>query len=96
VSTTLAEALLAELDDAALDLLAERLAPRLAERLRPSSEADGWLNVEQSAAYLGCSPGRIYALRSAERIPYERDGSRLLFRRSALDAWIARGGGIRP
>ena len=28
-------------------------------------------------------------LASARRVPHERDGSRLLFRRSDLDSWVA-------
>jgi excisionase family DNA binding protein len=42
-----------------------------------------------------CPKSRIYDLVSARRIPHERDGSRLLFRRSALDGWVTSGGGRR-
>jgi excisionase family DNA binding protein len=84
--------LIAGLDDDALDALAERLAPRLAV----SAPADGWLAVGEAAAYLRCPTSRIYSLVSAGRIPFEKDGSRTLFRRSALDAWVRAGGGRRP
>jgi excisionase family DNA binding protein len=87
-------ALLDELTDADLDLLAERLAPRLAA-MQPAP-ADGWLTVPEAADYLRCPTSRIYALTSAGRIPYVKDGSRTLFRRSELDVWLRDGGGKRP
>jgi excisionase family DNA binding protein len=48
------------------------------------------------AEHLSCGRSRVYALVSAGRIPYRKDGSRLLFRRSELDGWLAGGGGVRP
>jgi excisionase family DNA binding protein len=89
--TDLARALLAELDDAALDELAARLAPRLG-----AHTVDGWLSLAEAAEYLRCPRSRLYSLVSARRVPHERDGTRLLFRRSALDAWVRDGGGRRP
>lgn len=84
-------ALLAELSDADLDLLAERLAPRLAVPV-----ADQWLTVTEAAEYLRCPKSRLYSLVSARRVPFSKDGSRTLFRRSELDAWVRNGGGRRP
>lgn len=90
---SLASALLADLSDADLDLLAERLAPRLAAR--PSD--DGWMRgAERIAAYIDSPPSRVYALSSAGRIPVEHDGSGLIARRSELDGWLRDGGGKRP
>ena len=80
------------------DDLVEALAERVADLLS-AREPDGpepWIAVAAAAEHLACAPARIYALASARRIPHERDGSRLLFRRSDLDAWLAQGGGIRP
>jgi excisionase family DNA binding protein len=79
-----------------VERIAERAAELLAERLEPVEH--GWMNVEEAANYIGCRPSRIYALTSFKpaRIPFERDGSRLLFKRSALDAWVRAGGGKRP
>ncbi|HTA32998.1 MAG TPA: helix-turn-helix domain-containing protein [Solirubrobacteraceae bacterium] len=91
--SNLAEALLEALDDAALDLLAKRLAPRLA---RSSEPADAWLTVVEAADYLRAPKSRVYSLVSAKRIPHVKDGSRTLFRRSELDAWLQAGGGKRP
>jgi excisionase family DNA binding protein len=86
-------ALIDGLDEAALRALAEKLQPYLPE---PAREANTWLSVPEAAAYLRCPTSRIYALKSADRIPFHLDGSRLLFRRSELDAWIRQGGGTRP
>jgi excisionase family DNA binding protein len=94
--STLAAALLDSLDDAALDALAERLAPRLTHRLSPASTPTAWLTVPTAAEYLSCPHSRLYALVSAKRIPYYKDGSRTLFRREELDDWVRNGGARRP
>ncbi|MHB8492764.1 MAG: MerR family transcriptional regulator [Solirubrobacteraceae bacterium] len=88
----LADALLRQLDDEALDALAERLAPRL----RPPPEDRWFRGAESIACYLDCPISRVYALVAARRIPVERDGSSLIARRSELDAWLRSGGGKRP
>ncbi len=93
--SALAVALLEALDDDALDLLAERLAPRLAACCSPP--ADGWLRgADRIAAYVDAPRSRVYALTSAGRIPVQRDGSALIARKSELDAWVRNGGGKRP
>ena len=55
-----------------------------------------WIGVVEAAAHLACGKSRVYALVSAGRIPHRKDGSRVLFRRSELDAWLDGGGGVRP
>jgi excisionase family DNA binding protein len=76
-----------------IETVAERVATRLGEHLGP--EPEPWVGVERAADHLACPKSRIYDLVSARRIPHQRDGSRLLFRRSDLDAWVTRGGGKR-
>lgn len=93
---TLADALLAELDDETLSTLADRLAPLLAMRITPVRQSASWIDVQQAAAHLACPRSRIYALVSTRRIPHHKDGSRLLFRHEELDAWVRAGGGRRP
>lgn len=92
MSTTFVQVLLDALDGDALDTLAERLAPRLGQ----PAQTDGWLTVGEAAEYLRCPKSRVYSLVSARRIPFVKDGSRTLFRRSELDAWLRAGGGKRP
>jgi excisionase family DNA binding protein len=67
--------------------------PEALARLRELLDGDGveaWVGVEGAAAHLGCKPQRIYNLVHARAIPYRKDGSRLLFRLSDLDAWLER------
>lgn len=60
----------------------------------PDSAPEPWVGVSEVARHLSCSPRRIYDLTSRKddrRIPYRKDGSRLLFRLSAVDRWIDTG-----
>jgi hypothetical protein len=80
-----------------IEAVAERAAAILAER-SGSNAGDGWLRgADKIAAYLDCPRSRVYALASCTppRIPIERDGSSLIARRSELDEWVRRGGGVR-
>jgi len=78
-----------------VEQIAARAAEIVAERTG-AGDADTWLTVAEAAEYLRCSTGRIYQLVSARRIPYSKDGSRTLFRRSELDTWIEQGGARCP
>jgi excisionase family DNA binding protein len=78
-----------ELVDAVVDRVLEATAAR-------EPVEDRWLDVAGAAEHLSCPPSRIYSLTSAGRIPHEKDGSRLLFRVSELDAWVRSGGARRP
>jgi excisionase family DNA binding protein len=76
-----------------IEALAQRTAEIVTERL--GQQPEPWIGVDQAAEHLACPKSRIYALVSARRIPHEKDGSRLLFRRSDLDEWLQQGGGTR-
>jgi excisionase family DNA binding protein len=82
------------------DELVERIAQRAAELLTEQSSEpveDTWLRgADKIAAYIDCPRSRVYALASAKRIPIYRDGSALIAKRSELDTWLQRGGGLRP
>jgi excisionase family DNA binding protein len=73
------------LDDDALDRIAEALAARLGNGNGP----EPWVGVDRAAEHLSCKRQRIYDLVSRGEIPHRKDGSRLLFRLSDLDAWLA-------
>ena len=80
--------------DRVVAALLEELAgdPAALERLRELVDAGGpepWIDVQAAADHIACKRQRIYDLVHADRIPHHRDGSRLLFRRSELDAWLA-------
>ncbi len=72
---------------AALDALADLLAERVARRLAEQDTAPGpYLSVAEAAAYLRRPKSRIYELVSDGRLRAHRDGRTLLFRRADLDA----------
>ena len=70
--------------------LVDAIACRVAELLADQSQPAGYLDVAEAAEYLRCPKSRIYELASAKRLAHERDGRRLLFRRSDLDAVLER------
>jgi excisionase family DNA binding protein len=83
-----------ELDDAALDQLADKLAARLADRL--GANGSPWLGAQDAADYLGCSLSRVRKLTMTGELPVHRDGSRTLYRRDDLDGFILAGGAVSP
>jgi excisionase family DNA binding protein len=86
--SALLSALIAELDDETLAILADRLAPLIASRLNDRDEGSRWLNAEDAARYLACSRGRLYDLVQLRKLEPRRDGRRLLFRRADLDKYL--------
>ena len=82
-----------EIPDALIDSIADEAARRVEARQARSPEP--WVNADRAAEHLACSRQRIYDLvyaRSISGIPFRKDGPRLLFRLSDLDAWLADGG----
>jgi excisionase family DNA binding protein len=91
----IALALIAALDDKALDLLAERLESRLATRMGAGcSTTDRWLSTREAAQHLGMHPDTLRRLAATRVIPSEQDrpGCALHFRLSALERWRESGG----
>ncbi len=84
-----------QLPDELLEQIAQRAAAILADR-QPAEKAEGFMDVAGAAAFLACPVSRIYSLTSAGRLPVHRDGSRLLFDRGELRAYVAAGGARRP
>jgi hypothetical protein len=83
-----------------LELTVEQLdtiAARAADLVAGRETADGWLRgADKIAAYIDAPESRVYALSSSRRIPVHRDGSALVAKRSELDTWLCKGGGVRP
>jgi hypothetical protein len=87
----LAHALVASLDDAALDTLAALLAPRLAA-VQTEQPAAGYMTPKAAATYAGLSIKRIYDLTSSGAlVPDGRDGRTPLFTRQTVDAYVRQG-----
>lgn len=91
----LGRALLESFDDEDLELIAQRLGPRLLE-LAPRIEArdeDRWLSTREAAEYLGLTTNALHKLTAARAVPFEQDarGGKCWFLRSELDAWRRNG-----
>lgn len=77
-----------ELPPEAVEAIAARVAVLLDDRTPAAPE---WLTVPEAAEYLRCRPKRVYDLCSQRRVPYSKDGSRTLLRRSDLDRYLEEG-----
>jgi excisionase family DNA binding protein len=77
-----------QVPDAFVQAIAERVAELLTDSHVGGSSPEPWIGVEQAAEHLACPPSRIYDLVSQRRLTPRRDGRRLLFKRSHLDAAI--------
>lgn len=67
---------------------------RLRELMAANNGPEAWVGVQRVAEHLGCKPQRIYDLVHQRAIPHHKDGSRLLFRLSELDAWLEQQQGL--
>jgi excisionase family DNA binding protein len=88
--SALAAALIAELDDDALERLTDLLTPRVAARIAGMTPTqDGWLDSTRAAEYLGISRASLHKKTAAREIAFEQDGPgcKCWFRRQDLDAW---------
>lgn len=94
---TATAALLLPITEDFVAAVTEVVAQRLQERLPLAQPSSPWLSGAAKAAdYIDSGVGRVYDLVSVGQIPVHRDGSRLLFHRDELDAWVRTGGGKRP
>jgi excisionase family DNA binding protein len=75
------------LDESAICELAERVAERLEARDQAAAGSP-WLDVGEAAEYLRCSRQRVYDLTSTGRLRVAKDGTRSLFHRQWLDAYL--------
>jgi excisionase family DNA binding protein len=85
-----------ELTPDQLGALAQLVAERLSGVAPAPPEPDGFIDVAGAAEFLACPTSRVYSLVSARRIPFHKDGSRLLFDRAELRAYVHNGGARRP
>jgi excisionase family DNA binding protein len=68
----------------------EAVARRAAEIVaaEQSSAVSPWLSTEQAAEYIAAKPARVHDLVALGKLTPRRDGRRLLFKRSDLDAYV--------
>lgn len=61
-----------------------------------AADASPWMNAKGAADYLACSVSRIRTLTMTGDLPVHRDGSRPLYHRDELDAYVRNGGALCP
>lgn len=54
----------------------------------PVDTGPDWLTVPEAAEHLRCKPQRIYDLAHQRRLPYVKDGSRVLISRADVDHYL--------
>jgi excisionase family DNA binding protein len=75
-----------ELPDELVAAIAEAAAALVLERTEQL--ASPWLSMSEAADYTGIPKQSLYKLTAAKAIPHCKPGSRILFSRANLDAWI--------
>lgn len=77
-----------DLPDAVLDEIARRAAELVTANGSHAGEVKPWLDTKAAANYIAATPGRIHDLVQLGKLTPCRDGRRLLFKRSDLDAYL--------
>ncbi|WDF79535.1 helix-turn-helix domain-containing protein [Mucilaginibacter sp. KACC 22773] len=54
---------------------------------------EGYIGIKEAADLLKIVPGTLYNLVSQNKIPFYKNGKRVLFKKSELDAWLLQGNG---
>lgn len=74
--------------------LAELVAAEVERALavRRTDAASPWLSAQEAADYMKCPLSRIRRLTMQRALPVHRDGTRVLYLRDELDAFIHGGG----
>lgn len=78
-----------DVPEALVEVIAERAAAIVLERLGSTPAGREFLDVDEAAEFLRCKPQRIYDLRSSGRLSRYADGSRALIARSELVALVS-------
>ena len=72
----------------AIEVVARRAAEIVLADIAPIGGGRWLTGAKAAAAYLGCSPKRVY--NRLPEIPHEKEGGRLVFHTGALDEWLRR------
>jgi len=73
--------------------LNEKVDKLLSLQEQPEEEPDRFLNLNQLIDYLPEKPARqtVYGWVNYRKIPYHKEGKKLLFRKSEIDQWLRNG-----
>lgn len=74
------------------EALVDEIARRVTERSSNNCASEPWITLPEAAEHMACPESRIYKLVRQKVLPHEKEGGRLLFRRSQLDSYICAGG----
>lgn len=83
-----------EYDIQDIDKLADSLAPKVAEILKPllkstrGKDGDTIFTVETLSDYIHVPTKKIYSMTHLKEIPYFKVGNGLRFRKSEIDSWL--------
>lgn len=71
----------------------EALEKALSEKNEPAAPADKWLNLDELIDYHPDHPAKstVYNQVSRGEIPYHKNGKKLRFLQSEIDAWLSGG-----
>jgi excisionase family DNA binding protein len=72
-----------------VEVIAERAAEIVLERLSASSPTSPYCSVAEAAERIRAKPQRVYDLLSARRLTRFKDGRRTLVSRAEIDAYLA-------
>lgn len=87
---------LLELPDDAMEDFARLVAQHLPAASPPPPAAPSVLLPEDVAQVLRCATKRVYELKSRGELPFVKEGGRLVFMRTDVDAYLARNRHITP
>ena len=73
--------------------ISKKLDLLLSDRITQVKDEDNLMTMEDLRDYLPENPARqtVYAWVNDRKVPYEKYGRRLYFRKSEIDKWIANG-----
>jgi excisionase family DNA binding protein len=76
-----------------VDEIIKKIDLLISDKVSQNKEADYFLSIEDLRDYLPENPARqtIYGWIFERKIPFEKHGKRLYFRKSEVDKWLANG-----
>jgi len=85
------EAFIADIVNGAVQsALEQQHEQRFNEQIQ-SDHREEVLNADQAATYLHIAKQTLYTLTSKRKVPFYKNGKKILFRRGDLDEWLNRG-----
>lgn len=76
-----------ELPDDAIETIVQKIAEAVVARMGEQANAR-YMNVRETADYLGVSENHVRNLVSSNEIPHKRVGRSVRFRTCEIDAWL--------